>query len=412
MARPRKAPGELGTVTIDKRGNQFRARAKIRDGRGDLIHISVLGDTPEQARRAAEAKARQIWSRLFVEVTPATTVAQLVQMWLASPRVRSRRPSTQQQYEINARTILLDRIGAVHVKALTPQFVALFIYQLNEERGSAYAARAKRTLGPVLNVAVKQGIIAHNPVRGLDRLEHGEREYLALTAEQVAPVLRLMSEWRGLNPDRRGGVRANWQLLLDSALISLGSSARPGEVLALRREDMRFKDGRMQLRLAGTVTQTKAAGNSRQDSPKKARQKRWITVPEFTAAVVRRRVANYRENPDGLLLSTKNGTPYAVNKLELTYREFRRHAADELRALGIDRLDLFTPKVFRKTAATMVQEGADIDLARRFLGHADERTTKDHYLPPEEVVPERTARILDAALGSQIDIAALMGDNR
>ena len=405
MARPRKAPGELGAVAIDRRGAKVRARASVRDGAGHLVPISVTADTEDEARRLIEVRARAIWAGYFIEVTPATTVAQLGQIWLASASVQRNQQSTIEAYAANVRTILDPRIGAVPVKALTPGFLSQFIDQLATTKSSSYASRARKTLSQMLNLAVRQGVFDHNPVRTVDRIRHEERDFLSLDVKQVPLALRLMSQWRGTNPDRRGGVRPNTTLLVDTALIILGSSSRPGEALAIRRSDVQFTaTGGVQLRIGGTVSQTAKHGNVRKDSPKKARQRRWITVPTFTAAVLRRRLAEYSDNPDDLLFATKNGTPYAVNHLELLYRRFREANEQQLKAIGVEHVHLFTPKVFRKTAAAIVEDDANLDLARRFLGHADERTTRAHYLPPEDTVPEVTAEILSRAFDDIGDV--------
>ncbi|MER7795906.1 site-specific integrase [Microbacterium sp. NPDC096154] len=367
--------------------------------------ISVTADQEHEARRLVEVRARAIWAGYFIEVTPATTVAQLGQIWLASPSVQRNQQSTIEAYEANVRTILSPRIGAVPVKSLTPGFLNRFIQQLALEKSSSYASKARKTLSQMLNVAVQQGVFEHNPVSTVARIRHEERDFLSLEVDQVPLALALMSQWKGKNPDRRGGVRPNTTLLIDTALITLGSSSRPGEALAIRRSDVRFTArGRLQLRIGGTVSHTTKHGNVRKDSPKKARQRRWITVPTFTAAVLRRRLAEYVDNDDELLFATKNGTPYAVNHLELLYRRFREANDVELRAIGIDNVHLFTPKVFRKTAASIVEDDANIDLARRFLGHADERTTRNHYLPPEDTVPEVTAEILARAFADIGDV--------
>lgn len=411
MARPRKAPGELGRITTDQRGERWRGRAKVVNGNGEQVLITEYADSRVEVERLVRERAQAIWSGLFVEVTKTTTVDQLAQLWLASPRVKKLQATTQQTYAANIRTIISPRIGAVRVEALTPAFLSHFIDQLQIDVSPAYASTARKMLSLILNVAVKQGIFPSNPVATVERISHEERDYLSLNAEQVPLVLMLMSQWRGKNPDRRGGVRPNYRLLVDTALVMLGSSARPGEVLGVRRSDVKFTpEGRMQMRIGGTVVQTKEHGNHRKNSPKKARQRRWITLPAYSADVLKRRMAEYVDNPDGLLFATKNGTPYSVNKLELMYRDFRDHTKDELRALEVEPLELFTPKVFRKTAATALEKGGgDPDIMRRALGHANIRTTRDHYLPPEDVVPEVTADILDVSFPGLASVDDLRG---
>ena len=64
----------------------------------------------------------------------------------------------------------------------------------------------------------------------------------------------------------------------------MGTSARIGEVLALRRCDVDVTANPPTVLIAGTITQTRAEGIRRKPAPKRTRQKRRIALPSFTAA--------------------------------------------------------------------------------------------------------------------------------
>lgn len=410
MARPRTAPGQLGSVSYEHRSpTTVRARTRIRNGAGELVVIRAVGATEAEARRLLEERARGIWGGFYIEVTPATTVDELAAIWLSSARVQSLQQSSIEIYETTVRTILSPRIGAVPVSTLTVGFLSHFIDALLLERTPAYAKSARKALSLMLHVAVKHGALVSNPIRELERIPNSKRSFMALDLEQVPLVLALMSQWRGSNPDRRGGARPNTRVMIDTALITLGTSSRPGEALGLTRSDVRFtKTGAMQMKIAGTVSQTKKHGTIRKDRAKGGeRQHRWITVPDFTAEVLRRLLAEYVPNENELLITSKNGTPHAVTYLSKLYRAFREANEAELRAIGIDEVELLTPKTFRKTAATALEGGADIDLVRRFLGHSVVATTRDHYLPVEDLVPAVTADVLNRSFAGLGDIGAL-----
>ncbi|MBW9111305.1 tyrosine-type recombinase/integrase [Microbacterium ureisolvens] len=181
----------------------------------------------------------------------------------------------------------------------------------------------------------------------------------------------------------------------DVILLMLGTSIRPGEALALRREDVIFVEGRMKIKVVGTVSTTKKFGTVRKDTLKRERQKRTITVPSFTAEVLRRRLASYVDNPDGLLFPTRRGTPRQTNNINRLLRAFRATYAEELIEVGIVPEHL-TARLLRKAAATTIANAADPKLAQLLLGHADVRTTIAHYIKPNDEVPDVTAEMLDA----------------
>jgi hypothetical protein len=61
--------------------------------------------------------------------------------------------------------------------------------------------------------------------------------------------------------------------------IMLGSSARVGECLGLRRCDVDMTTAPPTLLIDGTIVQTKAEGLHRKNAPKRTRQRRRIALP-------------------------------------------------------------------------------------------------------------------------------------
>ncbi|GAB2701626.1 hypothetical protein GCM10027071_14390 [Microbacterium marinum] len=137
-------------------------------------------------------------------------------------------------------------------------------------------------------------------------------------------MLHLIRSWRGANPGRRGGPAPDVELLEDLILVMLGTSMRPGEALALRRQDVIVvADGRWKIRVEGTVSTTRKHGTIRKAQPKRERQKRAINVPYFTQAVLKRRLATYIDNADDLLFPTREGTLRQTHNLNRLVRDFR-----------------------------------------------------------------------------------------
>jgi integrase len=77
--------------------------------------------------------------------------------------------------------------------------------------------------------------------------------------------------------------------------VMLGTSARIGEVLAIRRRDVDITSAVPSIRITGTIVSNKGEPTQRQDHPKTAKSRRTIAIPTFTAEAVRRRLASLND---------------------------------------------------------------------------------------------------------------------
>jgi integrase len=170
----------------------------------------------------------------------------------------------------------------------------------------------------------------------------------------------------------------------------LGTSARIGEVLAIRRRDVDITSAVPSIRLAGTIVSRNGEPTFRQDHPKTAKSRRIVALPSFASDAVRRRLANAgRLELDSLLFQSRDGTP-------LTTANVRRQLRRVLGGVGIAGV---TPHMFRRTVATAVNDNADVELAAELLGHTDTRVTVMHYIQRRELVNPETAALLDRGRG-------------
>lgn len=413
----KKQPGELGKITVDQRRGTYRARASVRDGSGKLHTLSAHGSTEHEARTRIDDEARAVWGGLYIALDELSTVEQLANLWIADLPRRVRRGTITQQtaemYEVKWRTILKPLLAAAPISVLEAGFVNHLLSTLADQHSPSYAKSARNIISQMSRLAVQRKALITNPVPDTDRIEGTPSEFQILTREQLLVVFDLAREWDGKNPTRRGGGRPNSQLLLDCMTIMLATSVRPGEALAIRRDDYFHKDAmtigaggevvhesRAAVRITGTIIQTKSDGIHRQEHPKHRRQERGIFIPQFAQQTFRRLLADYEDNPDFLLMATRNGTPYAPRYLQKLFRGFREAYSKELVALDIDP-DLFTPRSFRKTVGTALAEhtSGGLDLAQKGLGHSNPGITRKHYVKPDEQVPVEAALILDEIFG-------------
>jgi len=144
----------------------------------------------------------------------------------------------------------------------------------------------------------------------------------------------------------------------------LGTSARIGEVLAIRRRDLDLTTTPATLRICGTVISERGVGTYRQEHPKTDRSNRVIALPSFTAEALRRRLAIMSDHSlDALVFRSREGTP-------LTTANVRRQLRKVLGDAGIEGV---SPHMFRRTIATVINEQASLNRASELLGHIDPR---------------------------------------
>jgi len=398
MANRRKQPGELGEVNFVQTPRGWKARARVRTGSGEVRRLSASGPTAEAARARLEESANELWvGGSSLGLGPDSTVAALGKVWLEECAVGDNKAQTLEKYESTFRNAILPRIGAYEIRNLTAGFVDTFLNRLRREKGNAYAKSARKALSRMCRIAVLHGAMSTNPVRDADPIPASKPVYVRYDAKQLGVMIFLIRGWRGASPDRRGGARPDIQLLEDSLLMILGSSLRPGELLALRRNDVSFVGGALKLAPTGTSVSSKATGTIRQEGLKNDRQERMITAASFCGPIVRRRMADYIHSEDGLLFATRNGRVIQVGRLAKLYKEFADAHAVELRAIGVNP-DTFRPRALRKTAAKIVEEALGLEAAKQLLGHSDSRITRHHYAAEEVNVSPDIADALDAAL--------------
>ena len=101
----------------------------------------------------------------------------------------------------------------------------------------------------------------------------------------------------------------------------LGTSARIGEVLAIRKCDVDVTCSPPTVRICGTVVSPKGKPTFRQGHPKTSKSRRTISVPTFTAEVLRQRlVAVSQEGSEHLVFFSRNHTPLTTNNVRRRMR--------------------------------------------------------------------------------------------
>jgi integrase len=251
------------------------------------------------------------------------------------------------------------------------------------------ARKAKTVLRLAFGLAVRWEVLDRNPVQGVERLHRPPHQAKALSGETIEILRVALAEFQA-GSKGKPGPKPDPQIPVIIEVM-LGTSARIGEVLALRRVDIDLESQLPTVRIAGTVIQVGRTPVHRQDHPKTAKSNRTVTIPKFAAEALATHLARIGEvEPDRLIFSTRRGTPMSTNN-------FRRALATQLKGSAVGHV---TPHAFRRTVATTIDRARGIQLAAELLGHSNSEITRIHYIEPNSFVNPTTADILEAALGT------------
>jgi integrase len=388
MARPRTPIGTFGEIRFEQQASgRIRALARFRDHDGRLRRVTATGDTQKAAERnlkelLADRIERSVGS---VELTPSSSFAHLVEVWLADLDLEGKiAPSTRALYERNMRQLVMPAFANYSLREINVRKVDQFVKTLASTKSYSYAKQARTVLSLAFGLAVRYDALRENPVRETAKLRRPPSHAISLTVEQVESIRRAVRGWRrgsgvpGPPPDGQ---------LEQIIEVMLGTSARIGEVLAIRKCDVDVTRSPAAVRLCGTIVSPGGKPTHRQPHPKTMKSTRTVSVPSFTAEVLRERlVILAQEGPQHLIFFSRNHTPLTTNNVR---RRLRNILAEE----GIEGV---TPHSFRRTVATVIDRAAGADLAAEMLGHTSSKITREHYIQPNEAVNPVTAEILES----------------
>lgn len=424
MARPQLKPGTMGKVTPRERNGRFQGRASARTLGGELVHLTASGASKAEVMEDLHRQLRALSAYSGDRLHENSTIGEAIDRWLANRRAAvatgALKKQSYAQYVINSKEVV-KRIGAVPLREAGPALLFPFLEQLVEtaapksvspdgDRVAGTMSLARNTrivLRGAFATAVAHEVITHNPLAEHKLPKKQKVDRRALTPAQFVAMRESIMAW-GANPRRR----SDWQRLLDILDVSMGTSMRVGEVLALRPADIDFdveetpkkkssKKGKKakptpQTRVYVTGTIVEVNGKLlRQPEPKRDRQERAMNVPRATEDVLRRRSAGLATG--ALLFGTRTGEPYGnPDRLLVSWRTSPEGQAwMELCSLTAAQV---TYKLMRRSAATRTRDKLGIEAAGGLLGHSFTSTTEGSYTTMAQV-DRRTGKALEGMWG-------------
>ncbi len=393
MARPRLDIGTFGDIWFDTDpSGRVVARTRYRDWDGRRRLVQASGSTERTAERALKKKLaeRSLFQPAAGVLTPDSGFAELVDYWLEHLDLEGHlSKTTRQLYERNMRTLVLPVFRELTLREIGVARCDHFLKQ-QAKRSYNRAKQSRVVLRLAFALAVRHEILPRNPLDGVSRLRRPPSTPSALSPAEVNAIRAAILTWEA---GRLGepGPRPDGQL---GAIVEvmLGTSARIGEVLAIRRCDVDVTGAPPSVRIAGTIVTHHGEPVQRQDHPKTAKSRRTVAVPSFAAEAIRKRLVRMGDHsPEALLFCSREGTPLTPNNV-------RRQLRHVLKLAGITGV---TPHMFRRTVATAINAEAGVELAAELLGHTDPRITIQHYIRRSEMVNPATAEVLERVLAKE-----------
>jgi len=307
----------------------------MRADSGALVRQTASGGSADEARAALLARVRAASTNTKPLVTESSTIAEAAAAWLPTIRARAANGllawSTYESYEHSVRCVLLPVCGGVTLGALTVGRCDRIIQGVLGARGISAARRAWSVVGLICGFAVRDDAMLTNPVRDVTRLPTSPKKTSILDSSQIDTIRDLMEHWRDWGGS---GPRPNYRAVVDGIDIVLGTSARAGECIGLRRCDIDMTTSPPTILIDGTIVQNREQGIVQKEAPNRTRQHRRVVLPTLAAAAIRRRLALAGPGPEALLFPTKPRRPMSVSNFERLLRSFIVDNAEELRRIG------------------------------------------------------------------------------
>lgn len=422
--------GKIRTNDVTKPGGPkaFRAYCQYRDFDGKTRQVSGSGTSAAAAERALKAALATRSVSTADDITADTRLKVAAEQWFktieAAVADGERSPRTAAAYRLLLDKHLLPAVGELRLREATTGRLDTVLTAIKKRAGAPTAKSCRIVLSGVLGWAVRQDAITTNPVRNVGAISTKPRKQpRALTVEECARWLELLAA------DEKA-VRHD---LVDLVGYMLGTGVRVGEALGVSWEDVDLVGADMlvngavrrvcTVRVDWTVCRVKGRPLFRKPV-KTAAGLRTLRLPPFVAAMLRRRAAElyvlrtgvlpvgfedfqdaclYMGDVDTRDLSGAVDFAAAVTYLADTpvfpdslggWRDPSNTLRDLREARGTGEFAWVTSHVFRKTAATMLDEaGLTARQIANQLGHARPSLTQDVYMARGLVDPQAAAAL-------------------
>ena len=348
----------------EKGGRQYSAKTvegTANAAQRELTKMLRDADTKTLVRRSKQTFAAYLedWYKTKIDVSKATL----------------------NSYKYMMEHYAVPVFGSLKLNEITPQVLQSFYNDLKEtQRLSPRTTRYTHAiLHQAFEWAVEPGkLLATNPTERLKLPKKVKRPATFLSADQIANVLE---KTRG---DR---LHPLWHLLLHTGL-------RPQEALALKWRDFEHTKNGVQATVVRAVVSDGCGHFSVQNTTKTEGSQRTVSVPKSTWEVLqthRRRqaeemmLAGDRYDRQDFVFATRLGRILDRTNVAQRWKTALRKAGVTVKARFYD--------TRHSHATTLLNNGVDIALVSKRLGHKSIQTTLSHYA---FLLPETDQKMAEA----------------
>lgn len=374
MGRPPLEIGTHGKIRYSEIRRQpdcrligYRARAQYRGFDGKNHEIERTGKTKSAAERKLKAAiTNELRNPTGGDITAKTKFDTVADMWFSWQERRvlagERATGTLDNYRSILKNHVRPALGELRLHEVTVSRLDKLFQTVQSKTSPSHARTARAVVGGILRYAMRHDAIISNPIREIEPIEGSTRKKArALTIEERQEWIEQLE----LDP------KACRYDLPDLTRFMIATGVRIGEALALYWEDVDLDAGTVFI--DWTVVRIRGVGLRRTD-PKTPHSERLLELPRWAVEMLTRRwrvaAAENRPLSSPVFPDTLGGLRDPSN----TRRALRE-------ARGSDGFAWVTSHVFRKTAATIMDEaGLSARAIADHLGHAKPSITQDTYL--------------------------------
>lgn len=341
---------------------------KYRNGYRTVIRqdgrvITATGRTAAEAKRNAAEKVKRLQplNKGLIEKGGLLTVEEFMMPWLTERHQHEIAYSTFERYTQLARLHIIPLIGHVKLMELNKRHVDQMLTAMNAAGQSKRSQRqARAVLSVTMAAAVKEELIAFNPVANARKIKLDDFEFEPLRIEEVMRVIYVAEGTQ---------MKLRWTFALFYGL-------RQGEALGLRWRDIDFNTKTVQI---SKQMQT-IRGKRELVGLKTKSSRRALRLSDETITLLKRHKSELAERKLAkgaewkemdLVFPNAEGNPMQSRWDNTLWKRTLANAKVSHRRLHDA----------RHTAATMLyNDDTDIEVIRRFLGHSSVELTSRTYV--------------------------------
>jgi integrase len=336
--------------------------AKFRDADGITRKVGRTGKTQAEAgNRLREHFRDRAHQDRSGGLSGDTRFRVLAEQWHASIEHQvtqgTRSPNTAQLYRLTLDTHVLPALGELRLREITVPRLDVAVQAIQASKGTASAKLARTVISGTLGVAVRHGAIPVNPTRDIARI---------VGRPKKAPRALTGPERRDWIAQLQKDKDARRKDLPDFCAWMLATGVRIGEALAVTWEEIDLDE--RTVAIDHTLIRVKGVGLLRKSTKSEAGE-RTLRLPDYVLGMLRRR--KLAVGGRGPLFPDSAGG----------WRDPSNTSRDLRQARGSEAFAWVTSHVFRKTAATQLDEaGLSARQIADQLGHSKVSMTQNYYL--------------------------------